>query len=77
MHPYIQTHKDKINFICILFGLLAQLVERFHGMEEVAGSNPVQSTTINRPVGGFVLAVHLVLVRCTILMINNSTTQYE
>ena len=27
-------------------GLLAQMVERFAGSEEVAGSNPVQSTKI-------------------------------
>ena len=28
-------------------GLLAQMVERFAGSEEVAGSNPVQSTTLS------------------------------
>ena len=28
------------------FGLLAQLAERFHGMEEAAGSSPVQSTSL-------------------------------
>lgn len=34
---------SKLPFISSV-GLLAQMVERFHGMEEVAGSNPVQST---------------------------------
>ncbi len=28
------------------YGLLAQLVERFHGMEEVSGSIPLGSTTL-------------------------------
>ncbi|MEN9557996.1 MAG: hypothetical protein RL141_365, partial [Candidatus Parcubacteria bacterium] len=28
-------------------GLLAQLVERFHGMEEVKGSTPLESTIKN------------------------------
>ena len=28
-----------------VYGLLAQLVERFHGMEEVSGSIPLGSTT--------------------------------
>ena len=27
------------------FGVLAQLVERLHGMQEVSGSNPLSSTT--------------------------------
>ena len=27
-----------------VFGAMAQLVARFHGMEEVTGSNPVSST---------------------------------
>lgn len=31
--------------ILITFGALAHLVERFHGMEEVGGSNPPCSTT--------------------------------
>ena len=32
-------------------GLLAQLVERFHGMEEVSGSIPLKSTKDDRPQG--------------------------
>ena len=35
----------KFNYKVNIFGLLAQLVERFDGIEEVAGSNPVQSTS--------------------------------
>ena len=29
---------------CKSFGAIAQLVERFHGMEEARGSNPLSST---------------------------------
>lgn len=29
---------------CSVHGLLAQLVERFYGIEEVVGPNPIQST---------------------------------
>ena len=28
------------------FGAIAQLVERFHGMEEARGSNPLSSTIV-------------------------------
>ena len=28
------------------FGAIAQLVERFHGMEEARGSNPLSSTEV-------------------------------
>jgi hypothetical protein len=28
------------------FGAIAQLVERFHGMEEARGSNPLSSTFV-------------------------------
>jgi hypothetical protein len=34
-------------------GPLAQLVERFHGMEEVSGSNPLRSTKKIALRGGF------------------------
>ena len=33
-------------YIIFLVGSLAQLGERFHGMEEVAGSIPVSSTNL-------------------------------
>ena len=32
--------------LCSLKGALAQLVARFHGMEEVRGSNPLCSTFV-------------------------------
>ena len=31
--------------VCNKFGVLAQLVERLNGIEEVRGSNPLGSTT--------------------------------
>jgi len=31
------------------FGVLAQLVERLNGIEEVRGSNPLGSTSLSRP----------------------------
>ena len=31
-----------------VFGAMAQLVARFHGMEEVTGSNPVSSTHVKK-----------------------------
>ena len=31
---------------CKSFGAVAQLVERFHGMEEARGSNPLSSTNV-------------------------------
>ena len=37
-------------------GPLAQLVERFHGMEEVAGPNPAWSTHRKRKVRDFFLS---------------------
>ena len=44
-------------------GPLAQLVERFHGMEEVAGSNPVRSTRIDlSPAGWQLVSVGIIQV---------------
>ena len=36
--------KARVTLRLPLFGALAQLVERFHGMEEARGSNPLSST---------------------------------
>jgi hypothetical protein len=35
------------NIFSLLKGVLAQLVERLNGIEEVRGSNPLGSTTFN------------------------------
>ena len=35
----------------VVFGLVAQLVERFYGIEEVAGPKPVESTRSTPPTG--------------------------
>ena len=32
----------------MIFGLVAQLVERLHGMEEARGSNPLESTPLEK-----------------------------
>jgi hypothetical protein len=38
------TQTDGVLLWQLLFGAIAQLVERFHGMEEARGSNPLSST---------------------------------
>lgn len=39
-------------------GAMAQLVARFHGMEEVGGSNPPSSTTGRHPIRMSVFCMH-------------------
>ena len=48
-----------VSFILIYIGPLAHLVERIHGMDEVAGSIPVRSTgkNISALKGAFIFSV--------------------
>ena len=47
LHPGIRSLNVSKLPLNSSLGLLAQMVERFAGSEEVAGSNPVQSTTLS------------------------------
>jgi hypothetical protein len=51
-YSYIPNSKFKTPDSKFNSGPIAQLVERSHGMGEVAGSNPVRSTKLNK-LGGF------------------------
>ena len=40
----VRESVHKVGSVKQSFGAIAQLVERFHGMEEARGSNPLSST---------------------------------
>lgn len=47
--PFLQSELHYLSSLYKLKGVLAQLVERLNGIEEVRGSNPLGSTNLSKP----------------------------